>query len=86
MDYQIMIDRELIAKIKDKKTKIGIVGMGYVGVPLGIEFAESGLKVVGFDTDAEKINNINSGKQISYAWTDGINLTRNYPRFCSVFS
>ena len=59
-----MIDRELIAKIKDNKAKIGIVGMGYVGVPLGIEFAESGLEVVGFDTDAEKINNINSGKQI----------------------
>ena len=31
-----MIDRELIAKIKDNKAKIGIVGMGYVGVPLGI--------------------------------------------------
>ena len=59
-----MIDRELIAKIKDKKAKIGIVGMGYVGVPLGIEFAERGLEVVGFDTDAKKIENINSGKQI----------------------
>ena len=35
-----MIDRDLIAKIKDKKAKIGIVGMGYVGVPLGIAFAE----------------------------------------------
>ena len=59
-----MIDLELIAKIKNKKAKIGIVGMGYVGVPLGIEFAERGLEVVGFDTDAEKIKNINSGKQI----------------------
>ena len=59
-----MIDLELIAKIKNKKAKIGIVGMGYVGVPLGIEFAERGLVVVGFDTDAEKIKNINSGKQI----------------------
>ena len=59
-----MMDLELIAKIKNKKAKIGIVGMGYVGVPLGIEFAERGLEVVGFDTDAEKIKNINSGKQI----------------------
>ena len=59
-----MIDLELIAKIKNKKAKVGIVGMGYVGVPLGIEFAERGLEVVGFDTDAEKIKNINSGKQI----------------------
>ena len=59
-----MIDRELISKIKEKNAKIGIVGMGYVGVPLGIEFAERGLEVVGFDTDAEKIGNINSGKQI----------------------
>ena len=64
MDYKIMIDKELITKINSKKAKVGIMGMGYVGVPLGIEFANNGLKVIGFDTDNQKVKNINSGKQI----------------------
>ena len=64
MDYEIMNDKELIKKINDNKAKIGIIGMGYVGVPLGIEFTNNGLKVIGFDTDKEKVKNINSGKQI----------------------
>ena len=38
--------------------------MGYVGIPLGIEFAQNGFKVLGFDTDEDKVNDINSGKQI----------------------
>ena len=59
-----MNDKELIDKINRKKAKIGIIGMGYVGVPLGIEFANNGLEVIGFDTDNEKVKNINSGKQI----------------------
>ena len=59
-----MNDKELIEKINRKKAKIGIIGMGYVGVPLGIEFANNGLEVIGFDTDNEKVKNINSGKQI----------------------
>ena len=64
MDYKIMNDKGLIDKINSKKAKIGIIGMGYVGVPLGIEFANNGLKVIGFDTDNEKVKDINSGKQI----------------------
>ena len=64
MDYKIVIDKELITKINNKKAKVGIIGMGYVGVPLGIEFANNGLKVIGFDTDNQKVKNINSGKQI----------------------
>jgi len=59
-----MNDKELIEKINQKKAKIGIIGMGYVGVPLGIEFANNGFEVIGFDTDNEKIENINSGRQI----------------------
>ena len=56
MDYKIMIDKELITKINNKKAKVGIIGMGYVGVPLGIEFANNGLKVIGFDRGKVKLS------------------------------
>lgn len=45
---------ELINKLNDKQAVIGIVGLGYVGLPLSIRFAEVGYKVLGFDIDPEK--------------------------------
>ena len=42
-------------KIKQKKAKIGIIGLGYVGLPLAIEFARKGYSVHGIDVDANKI-------------------------------
>jgi len=42
--------------------KIGIIGLGYVGLPLAIKFAESGAKVIGFDVDKEKTDSLNEGK------------------------
>ena len=59
-----MKENILFNKIINKKAIIGIIGMGYVGIPLGIEFTQNGFEVLGFDTDKEKVNNINSGKQI----------------------
>ena len=55
---------ELEKKIKDKKTKIGIIGMGYVGIPLGLKFAGTGFSVTGFDKDSARVKEINSGKQV----------------------
>ena len=49
-------------KIKDKTAKIGVIGLGYVGLPLAIEFVEAGYNVVGIDIDDNKIKSINSGK------------------------
>jgi len=49
-------------KIINKKAKIGIIGMGYVGLPLALEFASSGLKVTGIDIDSEKCELINKGE------------------------
>src|SRR5262252_7960489 len=43
-------------------TTIGIVGMGYVGLPLAIQFARSGLSVVGLDIDQSKVDSINTGQ------------------------
>ncbi|SVC77487.1 uncharacterized protein METZ01_LOCUS330341, partial [marine metagenome] len=42
-------------RIKDKKASIGIIGMGYVGIPLGLEFAINGFTVIGFDRDATRV-------------------------------
>ena len=42
--------------------KIGIIGLGYVGLPLLWTFHQVGEKVIGFDVDPEKINSINAGK------------------------
>lgn len=44
--------------------RVGIIGLGYVGLPLGVAFAEAGLEVVGVDTDPEKVAAVNSG--VSY--------------------
>ena len=52
----------LIDKIDDKSAKIGVIGLGYVGLPLAIEFTKAGYKVIGIDVDEKKINSINSGR------------------------
>ena len=56
--------KEVIYKINNRTLKIGIIGLGYVGIPLASEFLENGFKVLGFDTDEEKINSLKKG--ISY--------------------
>ncbi|GLI52405.1 nucleotide sugar dehydrogenase [Thermodesulfovibrio yellowstonii] len=53
---------ELITKIKTKQAKIGIIGLGYVGLPLVIEFCKAGFQVYGFDIDERKINLLLEGK------------------------
>ena len=48
-------------KIKDKTARVGVVGLGYVGLPLAIEFVKSGYKVIGLDIDENKVDSINNG-------------------------
>jgi UDP-N-acetyl-D-glucosamine dehydrogenase len=54
----------LLQKIEDKDYKIGIVGLGYVGLPLMWTFHQKGMPVIGYDIDQNKVHNLNSG--ISY--------------------
>ncbi len=49
-------------KLKTKKAKIGIIGLGYVGLPLAVEFARQGYSVVGIDNDPKRVRQINKGK------------------------
>lgn len=51
-------------KIENKKIVVGILGLGYVGLPLAREFVSAGIKVLGFDVDEPKIKKLNSGKSI----------------------
>lgn len=53
---------ELIEKLKDKTAHIGIVGLGYVGLPLSIRFAEAGYNVLGLDIDNTKVQKISEGQ------------------------
>ena len=49
-------------KILNKTAQVGIIGLGYVGLPLALEFAKSGFKVVGVDINPEKVETINKGE------------------------
>ena len=51
-----------LQKIKGKKAHIGIIGLGYVGLPLAIEFCKTGFQVTGLDIDQEKIDLLSQGK------------------------
>ena len=57
-----MIYTELVEKIRNNQANLGIIGLGYVGLPLAIHFRELGCSVHGFDIDEDKINKLNNGK------------------------
>ena len=52
---------KLISSLNARTATVGIVGMGYVGQPLALSFAESGFKVLGFDVDEKKVAELNAG-------------------------
>jgi UDP-N-acetyl-D-glucosamine dehydrogenase len=52
----------LLRKIKEKTAVIGVMGLGYVGLPLVATFHRAGFKTIGFDTDPAKIEACQSGK------------------------
>jgi len=51
---------QLKSRIKDKTAHVGVVGLGYVGLPLVIEFAQAGFTVTGIDVDKRKVDHINN--------------------------
>ena len=52
---------ELIKKIESKDIVVGVVGLGYVGLPLAVEKAKAGFKTIGFDVQKEKVDLVNQG-------------------------
>ena len=55
--YQVLLDR-----INRKQVKVGIIGLGYVGLPLAREFLNKDFRVIGFDIDDKKVSKINAGE------------------------
>ena len=51
----------LLDRIRAKQVTLGIAGLGYVGLPLAVEFARAGIRVIGIDPDARKVNAVNAG-------------------------
>src|SRR5712692_283643 len=84
---------EILTKIKTRQAKIGIIGLGYVGLPLGLLFSEEKFQVLGFDIDATKVNALNSGNsyihrilpaEIQNAREKGFSATSDYTRLKEV--
>jgi UDP-N-acetyl-D-glucosamine dehydrogenase len=83
----------LITKLKEKKAVIGIVGLGYVGLPLMLRYCEVGYKVVGFDVDQSKVDLLRNGESyiehipsqaIKSAITKGFESTTDFSRASTV--
>jgi UDP-N-acetyl-D-glucosamine dehydrogenase len=53
---------ETVEKIRKKTAKVGVIGLGYVGLPLALAFAEAGFKVLGFDLQQKRVDLVNQGK------------------------
>ena len=80
---------ELIEKLQNKSAVIGIVGLGYVGVPLILSYSEVGYKVIGYDIDAHKVSRLNQGHsyiehlsslRVSKALEQGFEATTDFLR------
>jgi len=68
----------LLDKIKSREAVIGVIGLGYVGLPLMLRFCETGYKVLGFDIDQDKINKLNAGESyIEHISPENISSARN---------
>ena len=57
-----MMKQELLKKIEDKTIRVGVVGLGYVGLPLAVEKAKAGFETIGFDVQAAKVDMVNAGR------------------------
>lgn len=57
-----MIKKEIIGLLENKSARVGVIGLGYVGLPLATEFASKGLAATGFEVDESKADQINAGK------------------------
>jgi UDP-N-acetyl-D-glucosamine dehydrogenase len=69
-----MLKDELLNSIREHRARIGVIGLGYVGLPLAVEFAHKGFPVIGFEVDERKAAQINEGT--SYIGDVGSNAVK----------
>jgi UDP-N-acetyl-D-glucosamine dehydrogenase len=55
------VKEEILKKVTHGNEVIGVIGLGYVGLPLAVGFAEAGVHVIGFDKNSQKVDMINHG-------------------------
>ena len=67
---------ELNKLITENKACVGVIGLGYVGLPLVVEFALKGFKGIGFEVDESKAEEINAG----HSYIADVPITRGRPR------
>ncbi len=56
------IAQERMKRLETRTAKIGVIGLGYVGLPLSLLLSEAGFKVTGFDIDAKKVTDLEAGR------------------------
>ena len=62
MDTESRTKDQLLARIRDHRAVVAVIGLGYVGLPLAVAFAEKGFPVVGIDVDARKVDALDRGE------------------------
>lgn len=65
------VKAEILKKIEEKTAVVGVIGLGYVGLPLAVEKAKAGYKTIGFDVQDSKVDAVNSGKNYIGDIVDG---------------
>jgi UDP-N-acetyl-D-glucosamine dehydrogenase len=55
-------ETDLVAKAQNRSAAFGVIGLGYVGLPLAVELARAGYRVVGFDLSSDVVSAVNMGK------------------------
>jgi UDP-N-acetyl-D-glucosamine dehydrogenase len=58
----VTVKQTLFETLQQRTANVGIIGLGYVGLPLAVEFAEGGFNVLGYDVAADKVNRLNQGE------------------------
>src|SRR5258706_4135041 len=56
------MSEKILNKLNERRAVVGVIGLGYVGLPLAVEFASAGLGVIGFDLDQSRVDAINGGR------------------------
>lgn len=83
------IQANLVDSLNNRKAKIGVVGLGYVGLPLVLRYMEAGYKVIGIDVDQSRVDRINKGQsyirhiaaqRIGQAIANGTEATSDFNR------
>jgi UDP-N-acetyl-D-glucosamine dehydrogenase len=83
------VKNTLLERIRNRRALVGVIGLGYVGLPLALRFVEMGFPVLGFDVDAEKIRQLADGRsyiehiggeRVAAGVRDGLTVTDDFSR------